>query len=170
MGNLLCVFIMEIKRFNITRTEGGRFSEQSRAVMREQFLQLMPGDYTITIEPARNGKYTPTRYKYYFAAVMAAILEKCQDRFLITDHFTGEQHPPRTTTDIHEIMKLWYNPVTVITPKGEFTSGNTTTSLSDRDFIGTYLESILAEFSMPPYGVDFIDYEEWKQQMKNKTR
>lgn len=136
--------------------------------MKEQFRSLEAGQYKVTIEKVEHGKYTPTRYKYYFASVMAAILEKCQHFFSITDHFTGEEHPPRSTTDIHEIMKLWYNPITVVTPKGAFTSGATTTALSDREFIGEYLETIISEFSLPPYNVEFMDYEEWKAAMKQK--
>lgn len=159
--------ILSTKIFQITRTETD-FSGASREIMKEQFRSLEAGQYKVTIEKVEHGKYTPTRYKYYFASVMAAILEKCQDKFSITDHFTGEEHPPRSTTDIHEIMKLLYNTITVMTPKGAFTSGGTTRALSDREFIGEYMEFIMADFSLPPYNVEFMEYEEWKEAMKKK--
>jgi len=158
---------METKIFQITRSETA-FTGQSREILREQFGSLPAGQWKVTIQKVEHGKFTPTRYKYYFSAVMTAILEKCATRFQIIDHSTGEQHPPRSTSDIHEIMKGWYNPVTIITPKGSFTSGETTTGLSDRDFIGEFLETILAEFSGPPYNVDFLDYDDWREMMKAK--
>ena len=158
---------MKTKIFQITRTETD-FSGASREIMKEQFRSLKAGQYKVTIEKVEHGKYTATRYKYYFASVLAAILEKCQNRFSITDHFTGEEHPPRTTADIHEIMKLLFNTITVVTPKGIFTSGGTTRALSDREFIGEYMETIISEFSLPPYNVEFVDYEEWKAAMKQK--
>jgi len=158
---------MSTKIFHIT-THEGKFTGQSREILKEQFAELSDGQWKITVQKSEHGKFTPTRYKYYFAAVMTAILEKCAGRFQIIDHSTGEQKPPRSTSDIHEIMKGWYNPVTIITPKGSFTSGETTTGLSDRDFIGGFLETILAEFSGPPYNVEFLDYDEWREMMKAK--
>ncbi len=135
--------------------------------MAEQFSALPEGRYKVTIEKV--GQYEhPGRYRYYFAIVMAEILHKCADRFQIINPRTGETSPPRTTADIHEIMKALYNPVMVVTHKGITNSGGTTTNLSDRDFIGEYMESIMAEFASPPFLCDFKDIDDWRQEMKMK--
>lgn len=118
--------------------------------MNENFGALPEGRYKVTIEKV--GAYErPTRYRWYFAVMMAEILSKCADRFQILNPRTGETSTPRTTADIHEIMKAIYNPVTIITPKGATNSGGTTTNLGDREFINEYSEMILSEFSAPPY-------------------
>jgi hypothetical protein len=154
--------------FHITTNGGHQYTGQSREVMAEQFGALEQGRYKVVIEKV--GAYEkPTRYKFYFSVVMAAILEKCADRFQIINPRTGETSPPRTTDDIHEIMKAMYNPVMIMTPKGVTNSGGTTTNLSDRDFIGEYTEEIMAEFSQPPYNVDFLSAEEWRSKFKEKS-
>lgn len=147
---------------------GGNVTPGSRRVFKEQFDASPDGWLKITIEESKTGKYTPTRYKYYFGHVLTVILEKCAHRFLIVDHNTGEQRTSRNTSEIHEALKFMYNPVTVITPKGAFTTGGTTTALPDRDFIGEYTEAILADFSLPPYNCDFRDIEDWKEDVKAK--
>lgn len=143
--------------------QGGKIADISRDVFKEQFQELPEGWYKITIENSKTGKYTPSRYKYYFGSVLPVILEKCANRFKIMDHQTGEIKELRSTTELHEALKFMYNPVTIITPSGAFATGGTTTALSDRDFIGEYMETILGEFSMPPYNCNFSDYEDWKQ-------
>ena len=158
-----------IRIFNITTNGGHQYTGQSRQIMAEQFGALEAGRYKVMIE--KIGAYEkPTRYKYYFGVVMAAILEKCSDRFQIIDPRTGETSPPRTTEDIHEVMKAMYNPVIIITPRGATNSGGTTTNLSDRDFIGEYMETIQAEFSALPYNVEFLDRDEWNANQKAKKK
>ena len=153
--------------FHITTNGGHAYTGQSRDIMADQFGLLEQGRYKVVIEKV--GAYErPTRYKFYFACIMAAILEKCADRFQIINPRTGETSPPRTTEDVHEIMKAMYNPVTILTPKGATNSGGTTTNLSDGEFINEYTETIMAEFSAPPYNVEFLDAETWKEQMKAK--
>ena len=103
--------------FHITKGEGHNYTGQSHEIMAEQFGTLPEGRYKVTIEKV--GAYErPTRYKWYFSVMMAEILSKCADRFQILNPRTGETSPPRTTEDVHEIMKAIYNPVTIITPKG----------------------------------------------------
>jgi|WetSurMetagenome_2_1015567.scaffolds.fasta_scaffold632022_1 hypothetical protein len=153
--------------FHITTNGGHNYTGQSREIMAEQFGALQQGRYKVVIQ--RVGEYQrPTRYRFYFAVVMSAILEKCADRFQIINPRTGETSPPRTTEDIHEIMKAMFNPVTIITPHGATNSGGTTTNLSDRDFINEYMEAIMAEFSSPPYNVSFRDVDEWRAECKMK--
>jgi len=150
------------------RKANAALTGNSREILREQFGGLADGQYKITIQEAGTGYEKPTRYKYYFGVVLTAILEKCAGRFQVINPRTGETAPPRTTTDIHEIMKVVYNPVIIITPHGATNSGGTTTNLNDRDFIGEYMETIMADFSAPPYNVEFLDAEEWKERQKAK--
>lgn len=153
--------------FHITKGEGHNYTGQSRSVMNDAFCALPEGRFKVMIEKV--GAYEkPTRYKFYFAVIMAAILHKCSDRFQIINPRTGETSPPRTTEDIHEVMKAMYNPVIIMTPHGATNSGGTTTNLSDRDFINEYSEMIMSEFSASPYFVDFVDPETWKAEMKEK--
>ena len=153
--------------FHITKNKGHNYTGQSREIMAEQFGGLPEGRYKVVIEKV--GAYErPSRYKWYFSVLMASILDKCADRFQIQNPRTGETSPPRTTADIHEIMKAIYNPVIVITHKGVTNSGGTTTNLSDSDFINEYSEEIMAEFSAPPFNVEFLDPETWREQMKAK--
>lgn len=155
---------MSTRIFHITTNGGTQFTGQSREILKEQFEALEQGRYKVVIEKV--GAYErPTRYKFYFGVVMAAILEKCADRFQIINPRTGETSPPRTTEDIHEIMKAMFM---IMTPKGVTNSGGTTTNLSDRDFINEYSEEIMAEFSSPPYNVEFLDPDTWRETMKAK--
>lgn len=158
---------MSVTIFHITKGEGHNYTGQSREIMAEQFGVLPEGRYKVTIEKV--GAYErPTRYKWYFSVMMAEILNKCADRFQILNPRTGETSPPRTTEDIHEIMKAIYNPVTIITPKGATNSGGTTTNLGDQEFINEYSEMILSEFSSPPYNCEFLSPYEWREIMKAK--
>lgn len=158
---------MSTRIFHITTNGGHDYTGQSRDILKEQLGALEPGRYKVVIEKV--GAYKrPTRYKFYFSVIMAAILEKCSDRFQIINPRTGETSPPRTTADIHEIMKAMFNPVIIMTPKGATNSGGTTTNLSDRDFINEYSEMIMSEFSSPPFNVEFLDPDEWREIMKTK--
>lgn len=153
--------------FHITTNGGHHYTGQSREIMSEQFGALEPGRYKVVIDKA--GAYENTsRYKFYFSVVLTAILEKVGSLFTITSHRTGEQVAWSSTKDVHEYMKLRYNPHTLITPMGVFVVPGSTTEISDRDFIGEYMEIIMVDFSMPPYNVEFKDIDEWRAEMKAK--
>jgi len=156
-------------QFHIEK-RGGKITQESRPVFAEQVSALPDGWHKVTITESKPGAYTPTRYRYYFGVMLPAILEKCADRFLMIDQATAEQKTVRNTTDLHECLKVMYNPVTVITPRGAYTTGGTTTNLADRDFIGEYLETIYSDFSQPPYNVEFRDKDEWRAEMKGKKK
>lgn len=143
------------------------FATQSTEVLREQFGALLEGQYKVTIEPAHGG-YSSTRYKYYFGHVLPCILEKCAKSFRMINPRTGEESNPRNTTDLHECLKMMFNPVTVITPNGAFNTPGTTTALSNREFVSEFLEMIQAYFASEPYNVDFLDREDWAERMKAK--
>lgn len=147
---------------------GERFTEASREIMREQFGTLEQGDYKVTIEAAKPKRYNATRYKYYFGHVMATILDKAGDNFQILNPMTGETKRPANTTDLHECMKMMFNPVIIVTPRGAYNSAGTTTSLSDTEFINEYIENIMAFFSSAPYHIEFMEREEWNEMMKSR--
>jgi len=153
--------------FYITKHATG-IAEHSKGVLREQFGGLGEGQWKITVEEAKEGRYSGTRYKYYFGHVLPCILEKCAARFRIVNHKTGEESHPRNTTDLHECLKMMFNPVTVITPNGAFNTPGTTTALSNREFVTEFLEMIMAYFSEAPYFVEFLDREDWAEKMKGK--
>jgi hypothetical protein len=156
-----------ISRFNIQRHDTD-FTQQSRLVMRDQFSALPPGEYTISIEPAKQSRYTSSRYKYYFGHILPCILEKCAARFRMINPRTGEESSPRNTSDLHECLKMMFNPVTVITPNGAFNTPGTTTALSNQEFINEFMELIFSYFSSDPYNVEFLDREDWNAEMKAK--
>lgn len=152
--------------FYITKNQTG-LAAASKEVLRDQFGKLGEGQFKVTIEPVTTN-YTPTRYKYYFGHVLPCILEKCSRSFKMINYHTGEEANPRTTEDLHECLKMMFNPVTVITPKGAFNTPGTTTALNNREFIGEFSEMIMAYFADAPYNVEFIDRESWSEIMKAK--
>lgn len=154
MGNLVKIWIEKGPE---------RLTPQSRDVLLDAIRNLPQGGYQVVIEE-KNRAYTPTRYRYYFGCLVQTILLTCADRFKIVNA-AGEMRSPATTEEMHEVLKFYYNPVTVITPRGAFQTGSTTTALTDRDFIGEYMETIMADFSNPPYNCDFMQYEEWREMM-----
>lgn len=154
-------------QFHIEK-RGGNVTQQSRPVFAEQVRALPDGWYKVTMTESQPGAYTATRYRYYFGVILPAILEACAERFFIIDPATAEQRTVRNTADLHECLKVMYNPVTVITPRGAYTTGGTTTNLADREFIGEYLELIYSDFSQPPYNVEFKDRAEWRAEIKAK--
>lgn len=153
--------------FYITKINNG-FVPQSTEVLRDQFNGLGEGQYKVTLEEAKEVRYTGTRYKYYFGHVLPAILEKCAKSFRMINPRTGEETNPRNTTDLHECLKMMFNPVTVITPNGAFNTPGTTTALSNQEFVGEFLEMIMAYFSEAPYNVEFVDRDDWNEVMKAK--
>lgn len=153
--------------FHITTNGGHSYTGQSREIMSEQFGALEQGRYRVAIEKV--GTYeNPSRYKFYFAVVLTAILDRVGERFRMVNPKTGEETSARSTADIHEAMKARFNPVILITPYGATTSGSTTTNLSDRDFINEYMEEIMAEFSQEPFNVEFRDIDDWRSECKAK--
>lgn len=153
--------------FYVTKTQTG-FAPQSTQVLREQFGGLVEGQYKVTVEDAKEGRYTGSRYRYYFGHILPCILEKCAKSFRMINPRTGEESNPRNTTDLHECLKMMFNPVTVITPNGAFNTPGTTTSLSNREFVGEFLEMIMAYFADPPYNCEFLDRGDWADVMKAK--
>lgn len=159
-------FFSGMKKFSIKK-DGGRLTEAHREILIDQIRRLPDGGYEVIIQEETTGSYTPTRYRYYFGHIVEVILLTCGDKFRVVGA-NGELRPLRTSKEVHEALKFLYNPVTVITPKGAYQTGLSTTGLSDRKFIGEYAETILAEFSQPPYNCDFMLYDEWKEFRQNQ--
>lgn len=131
-----------------------------------EVVKSLPPDgwLKITIEEVRRG-YTPTRYKYYFAHVLEVILHTVGRMFEVMDG--SEFRPARNTAEIHDCLKLKYNPVFVRTPFGGGTIAGSTTGLSDIEFINQYEETIISEFSGAPFYCEFMMRDEWSAWMKN---
>lgn len=141
--------------------QNGLMLKESRELFRDVWGELPDGEYRVTIEP--DGKsYRPSRYKYYFDSVLFEALRQAGSHFKVINPETGEIREIRTEIELHEIMKITYNPVTVQAGSRVFTLPASTTELSDRDFIGKYMEQILSDLAGPPYLVEFVDYEDWK--------
>lgn len=148
------------------RKENGKLIHASREILKEAIEEIPDGQARIVIEAGAK-PYTKTRYKYYFAHVLETILLTCGQRFEILD---GEKfRPARDVEEIHEALKMKYNPVIVRTPFGAYTMPASTRNLSDRDFIEAYEEQIISEFAAYPFGCDFMTREEWAEQMKQKA-
>lgn len=147
-------------RFDIEK-QNGIMPAKSRQEFRDQWDKLPDGQYTVTIE-ATGKSYRPTRYKYYFDSVMFEIIRQAGRHFRVTNPNTGEIRQVTDTKEMHEIMKGIYNPISVQVGRQILVMPGTTTELNDREFIGNYLEQILADMGGPPYLVEFVDYEGWK--------
>lgn len=154
---------MQDKTVIYIEKQHGKLTYQSREVYRDAWAELPDGGYRLIFEPQKRG-YTPTRYKYYFAHVLEAILLTCGNRFEIME---GERfRPARNVQEIHEALKMKYNPVLVRTPFATFAMPSSTTGLSDSEFINQFEETIISEFSAPPFGCDFMDRESWAEMMR----
>lgn len=140
---------------------GGKLTETSRDIFAEKFRELPDGKHLIESKRVTS-TYTPTRYKYYFDAVMWLILQHAGNSLMIISG--NEQRHVESTKDVHAVMKLRYNGVTIVDRNtGEvFKLARSTTNLSDRDFIGEYTERIIEEYAGEPHYIEFPDYEEWK--------
>jgi len=155
--------------FNLSKS-GGKFSEVHRDILREEFGKKMPdGQYRITVEQAKEKRYNATRYKYYFDCVLTLALPVVRGRYLIVDEYGDTKHPSNTE-DLHECYKLEYNSVQVVIPhlKKSFSTANSTTNLSDRDFIAEYQEMIIESLISPPLCLDIPLIEEWRELRKAK--
>ena len=159
---------MKTSIFFLTTNGGTNFTGQSREILAEQLRALEAGRYKVTIEEDKPGQYSATRYRFYFGVVLTAILEKCGKLFATLDRSTGELIPCRNTTALHEHMKLKYRPITIVTPQGAFVVPGSSTDYSDREFYTEFMEQIMADFSQPPFNVEFKDPETWKAEMKAK--
>jgi len=138
---------------------------ESKDVLVQTVRELPEGNYRVVFEEMKRG-YTPTRYKYYFGHVLETILLTCGNRFEIMEGETFRK--ARDTREIHDALKMKYNPVIVRTPFGAFSMPSSTTTMPDSDFINQFEEQIIAEFSAPPFGCDFLDRQSWAEMMKNR--
>jgi len=139
-------------RLTLERDEKG-WSVKSREYFSEVVRSLPAGKYEITIQ-SKSDHYRSTRYKYYFGHLLQVILLTCGDKFQVLD---GDNfRPVRDTAEIHDALKMKYNPVIIRSPFGVFTVPSSTTSLSDRDFIAKFEQEIQAEFSGPPWNCEFM--------------
>ena len=145
----------------------GKVVGETRADFSGAVQSLSDGWHKVVIEEVRRG-YTATRYKYYFAHVLDTILLTCGHFFQVLDGETVR--PARSTEEIHEVMKQRYNPVMIKTPFGMYITSNSSTNLSDMDFINRFEDAIIIEFSEPPYGCDFMGRDEWAKMMKSKKK
>ena len=148
-------------KFQIEKISG-QFTQQSRAILKEQFDAMPDGIHDVLTTPSKVG-YNPKRYAFYFDSVLWQILNEAGRFYLIVNPNTGEQRTPRDTTELHECMKAIYNPVTLTVGNKTRVIAGTTTDLNNKEFLGEYLEQIIADHSAPPYLIEFISYEDWKE-------
>jgi len=144
-------------QLEIERKEG-RLTEKAREQLAKQFACLPDGVYKLVLE-SKADHYRSTRYKYYFGHLLQVILLTCGDKFQVLDG--DEFRPVRDTSEIHDALKMKYNPVIIRSPFGVFTVPSSTTSLSDRDFIARFETEIQAEFSGPPWNCEFLSRQEY---------
>jgi hypothetical protein len=145
-------------------TQSGKVTPDTRDDLAGAIQSLQDGWHKAIIQDVKRG-YTSTRYKYYFAHVLETILLTCGHHFKVLE---GEKwRPVRNTSEIHEFFKIKYNPAFIQGPGGYYISANTTTALTDKEFINLFEEAIIIEFSEPPYGCEFMHREEWANWMKN---
>jgi len=135
-----------------------RLTEKSRSALGKQFACLPDGVYKLALE-LKTDNYRSTRYKYYFGHLLQVILLTCGDKFQVLDG--NEFRPVRDTSEIHDALKMKYNPVIIRSPFGVFTVPSSTTSLPDRDFIARFETEIQAEFSGPPWNCEFLSRQEY---------
>jgi hypothetical protein len=145
-------------------TQSGKVTPDTRDEFAGAIKSLPDGWHKAIIEDVKRG-YTSTRYKYYFAHVLETILMTCGHHFKVLEG--SEWRSVRNTAEIHEFFKIKYNPAFIQGPGGMYISANTTTALSDKEFINLFEEAVIIEFSDPPYGCEFMGREEWAAWMKN---
>lgn len=78
-------------------------------------------------------------------------------------HYADENGDPLSKDEIHDIMKIIYNPKTVVdrqTGEVRIIAGDTK-SISDKDFIDKFEERIIADHSSAPYFLEFMSRSEW---------
>lgn len=115
-------------------------------------LKTLTGTHQIIIKKVRS--YS-TRYKYTFSHVYSEIAKSGQ--------YLDSDGNPLSTNEIHEVMKLIYNPKRIV----DISSGEVriiagaTNTVSDSDFIGQFEEQIICDHSQPPYNIEFMSRSEW---------
>ena len=147
----------------------GKLTANSREVYRDAWEALPDGWYRAIFEAQKRG-YTPTRYKYYFAHVLEVILLTCGKMFSVWDENREKFVPVSNVHQIHDWLKMKYNPDVMISPLGTWVMPKSTTTKSDSEFINEFEEIIIAEFSAPPFGCDYMDRESWAEMMKAKKQ
>lgn len=134
-----------------------------RSLLAEKIRGADDGDYDIIIKKATTGS---SRYAYYFDAVMYDLLMQAGHHF----RFSGGA-PIETEEQLHTVMKMLYNPTNIVDPNtGEvFKTPMSTTGMTDRDFIQEFEQQIIADFSQPPYNVEFISFDQWVESRTKGT-
>lgn len=146
--------ILQIMKYDFRKTENG-LQNNHRIDMSKIFKELPPGEYTLEI--VKRSTYRG-RYKYYFAYLLPEIIN--QVGFKVQEHDTGELRTG-TVDELHEVLKVQFNPVSVQSPMtgGWSVTGGTTTKLSDGEFIARYEEEIAALAANR--GAELISRSEW---------
>jgi hypothetical protein len=148
-------------KFQIEKISG-QFTQQSRAILKEQFDALPDGKHDVLTTPTK--RYSATRYKHYFDCVLWQILNEAGHHYRIVNLETGEERRPVSTQELHDlVMKPTYNKVLLMAPGKSMLVAGSTTDLDNKEYFGKYLESIIADHSGPPYNIEFISYEDWKE-------
>jgi hypothetical protein len=117
------------------------------------------------------GTYNSTRYKYWFDCVLGLALPRVRDFFAMADS-NAQMHTPDTVEQLHAILRVIYNPLTIVSAAtGKVTTiGQTTTMLPDSRFINEFSETIIADLSGPPYyafpDTGCPDRQEWADMRK----
>lgn len=144
----------------LVRKRSGRMLPIDKEAFAHEWAALEDGDYHFVIKKATKGT---SRNKFYWDCVLWCILSQAGEYFRLGDH------PPRTEADIHLVLKFKYNPIEMIdVTTGEVTRiPGTTRDMTDSDFIGKYEEQIIADFSQPPFLVEFPTFEQWVDMIKN---
>ena len=143
----------------------GEFTSKSKEVIKDQLSNLKPSSWSeFSIKEVGGGYQRPTRYKYYFSAFLPSIFSEVRKRYEIN----GEH--PNTPEELHTCLKAEFNCVYIInTETGEQrTTTQSTTNLSDREFISLYQESILEMAMNAPYFCEPEFYDSWKEKMRIK--
>jgi hypothetical protein len=145
----------------------GKMTSESRVLLAKYWDEQPDGDYEWLIKRTTSGS---SRYKFYFDAVMYSILVQAGHFFQMVVFVDGKPvtRLAETVQDIHLIMKMKYNPMEIV----DIDTGEahrvpcSTTVMNDSDFIGRYEEQIIADFSGPPWFVDFITFDQYKELKK----
>lgn len=142
--------------------KNGKMDLASRQVMENWYRALPDGCHEIHSKMVAGIHYRATRYKYYFDGLLMLVLPFASKYYKILED--GEPRSVKTTEELHNCLKAKYNPIHALnTLTGELLSNaETTTALSDRDFITKYEQEIMWEFSSPPYNLELPDREEWR--------
>lgn len=134
-----------------TKITGGKPDKR----LAEAIQTLKDGHYNVYFTEFRN---SVSRYKFYWGYVLPAILIQAGHRFQI------DGQPIRSTNQLHEIMKAIYNSGKVLdTNTGAIIRVSiTTTTLNDDQFINSFQERIMSDFTSE-YGVIF----DWDDENNN---